>query len=42
MCTTDTKLVLIQTCYKVNMLTVILRLTTKEKPEKWHPITKIS
>ena len=42
MCTIDTKLVLIQTCYKVNMLTVILSLITKENPEKWHPITKIS
>lgn len=36
MCTIDTKLVLIQTCYKVNMLTVIPRVTTKEKPKKWY------
>lgn len=30
MCTIDPKLVLIQTCYNVNMLTIIPRVTTKE------------
>lgn len=34
MCTIDPKLVLIQTCYNVNMLTIIPRVTTKEKPKK--------